>query len=190
MTGARETAYKAVITPVEGTILTVIRIVAETLVLNKQIITDFGNLFKIISDTAEKTLLKTPDLLPELKEANVVDSGGFGLCRIFEGMNVGYNQEENKPTASMTKKIAEISDNLKTKHNPTEKEKRFVDNNDGFGYCNEFIMDIGSKVHFNQKNKDRFDFNKFKKDLTKVGDSIVCVMDGNLVKVHIHSLNP
>jgi dihydroxyacetone kinase-like predicted kinase len=187
---AKEIAYKAVITPIEGTILTVIRVVSETLVMNKQIISNYNELFKVISDVAEKTLLKTPELLPDLKEANVVDSGGYGLCRIFEGMNVGYNLEESKPTKTITKKIEEISDNLNIKHNPTKSEKNFVDNNDGFGYCNEFIMDVGSKVHFGQKNKEKFNFELFKKDLAKVGDSVVCVQDGNLVKVHIHSINP
>jgi DAK2 domain fusion protein YloV len=190
--GAKETAYKAVITPVEGTILTIIRTVAETISLKLSIIKNLTDLFDLIVDSAEKALANTPNLLPELKEAGVVDSGGYGLCRIFEGMRAVLGEETASPKKEVTKSavneskkilpVAPVSNKVK--------ETKFEDNNEGFGYCNEFIMEIGSKVTHDQKDKEKFDFIYFKKQLAKMGDSMVCVVDDDLVKLHIHSPTP
>jgi dihydroxyacetone kinase-like predicted kinase len=190
--GAKETAYKAVITPVEGTILTVIRTVAETVSVKLSIIKNLNDLFDLITESAEKALANTPNLLPELKEAGVVDSGGYGLCRIFEGMRAVLG-EETSGAKKETAKAAPVESKTKTKAvfaAEKTKETKFEDNNEGFGYCNEFIMEIGSKVTHDQKNKEKFDFTYFKKQLAKMGDSMVCVVDDDLVKLHIHSPSP
>jgi DAK2 domain fusion protein YloV len=191
--GAKETAYKAVITPIEGTILTVIRTVAETVSLKLSIIKNIADLFCLVTDSAEKALANTPNLLPELKEAGVVDSGGYGLCRIFEGMRAVINEGSASPAKQTSKSFNEtkkIFDSTPSQDISKTKEEKFEDNNEGFGYCNEFIMEIGSKVTHEQKNKEKFDFTSFKKQLAKMGDSIVCVVDDDLVKLHIHSTSP
>ncbi|GMO15579.1 MAG: DAK2 domain-containing protein [Mycoplasmoidaceae bacterium] len=192
---ARETAYRAVITPVEGTILTVIRVVSETVVIKLPTIKSIVDMFDVICETAEKTLAKTPELLVELKEAGVVDSGGYGLCRIFEGMRLALDSSEGvkpkKPSSSnSSSKTIKINSPILSKIQTDNKIAGFVDNNDGFGYCNEFIMQIGSKVTYEQKKKEDFNQIEFKKELAKMGDSMVCVVDEDLVKLHIHSTSP
>jgi DAK2 domain fusion protein YloV len=186
---AKETAYKAVMNPVEGTILTIIRVVSEVIKAKQKTFKSIDELFDSVVETAEKTLLTTPELLPELKEANVVDSGGYGLCRVFEGMNQALDEEIGKTEVTKTKKIlvekTEEANNL-----PAVKKEEFKDNNEGFGYCNEFIIELGSRVTTKQKKKETFDLNYFKKQLGKMGNSIVCVVDENILKVHIHSEDP
>jgi len=188
---AKEIAYKAVIKPVEGTILTVIRIISETLNVNKTDYRDINSLFKNVIEIAEAALANTPNLLPELKEAGVVDSGGYGLCRILEGMYEALNElsgtkvsEQAKPT--QVEEATPVQKELLEK----EKQVEFKDNNEGFGYCNEFIMEIGTKVDSSQKNKSAFDLEYFRKKLSKMGNSLVVVQDDKIVKVHIHSTRP
>jgi DAK2 domain fusion protein YloV len=187
---AKDTAYKAVMNPVEGTILTVIRVVSEVVKAKQKTFKSVDEIFDTVVETAEKTLLTTPELLPELKEANVVDSGGYGLCRVFEGMNKALDEEIGKPDAGVkTKKV--LTQKIEEPNNlPAVKKEEFKDNNEGFGYCNEFIVEIGSRVTTKQKKKEAFDLNYFKKQLEKMGDSIVCVLDDNILKVHIHSPAP
>jgi DAK2 domain fusion protein YloV len=182
--GAKELSYKAVITPVEGTILTVVRMVAEALVVDEKKFTTIPQIFEYISNIAEKALAKTPKLLPALKEAGVVDSGGYGFCRIIEGMKDAIEMYTG------TKETTESNESNKKEISQNSKEKEFLDNNDGFGYCNEFIMTIGSKVEGSQKDKIKFNAEKFKKQLEKMGESIVFVRDENIVKVHIHTPYP
>jgi DAK2 domain fusion protein YloV len=118
-------------------------------------------------------------MLPALKEVGVVDSGGYGLMRFFSGMNEKIHGAMATPVKKSPKSPV---------------KKKFIDNfnddNEGFGYCNEFIMTIGQKVVLGQANKLPFDFSKFKSGLEKLGDSAVVVQDGNLIKVHIHTAYP
>jgi DAK2 domain fusion protein YloV len=176
---AKSLAYASVSTPVEGTILTVIRVIDEKLNKNVgkfQTITDF---FKFVVDEGEIILAKTPEILPELKEVGVVDSGGYGLVKFLTGM---YDALLNK----VGQKTELISKNVVNKQIVTS----LNDNNEGFGYCCEFIMMLNSKVSVYQKNKLDFDLEDFKNKLSKIGDSMVVVKDENVVKVHIHSLTP
>lgn len=175
---AKEVAYRSVATPVEGTILTVIRVVSEKLLEKSGTYVSVEQLFSDICLFAEDILAKTPDFLPELKNVGVVDSGGYGLCRLFEGMRNALDGKISEPLIKpQSKKQQKLVAN-------------FEDTNEGFGYCCEFIMQIKSKVSTNQDDKDDFDEQKFKNAMNKIGDSIVYVRDEDLVKVHIHSINP
>ncbi|GHU47169.1 kinase [Bacilli bacterium] len=182
---AKNTAYTALVTPVEGTILTVIRVTAEN--LNKRINTfkSIEDVMKVACKEAQAILLRTPEFLPELKEVGVVDSGGYGLCRFFDGMLLALKGNSSHPRKSAV---------TKTDINKIGTKKSFIesldDKNDGFGYCCEFIMILKSKVSLNQKNKGDFHLDDFKKQMSKIGDSLAVVVDDPIVKVHIHTVNP
>lgn len=185
---ATKVAYESMTTPIEGTILTVIRETSESLKqLDNKKITNIQSLFEIICKNAKVSLQKTPEILPDLKEAGVVDSGGYGLCCFLNGMNACLNQ---------TSEI--ISQKTHTKEEHAEghivDKKSFIENlrdkNEGFGYCTEFIMILKSKVTLEQKNKDDFDLSYFEKIMNKLGDSLAVVVDDNIVKLHIHTTRP
>ncbi|MDR1234511.1 MAG: DAK2 domain-containing protein [Mycoplasmataceae bacterium] len=178
---AKNTAYAAVASPVEGTILTVIRVTAEN--LNKQRnFKSIEDVMKTACKEAQKILLQTPELLRELKEVGVVDSGGYGLCRFFDGMLLALGKNVELDTA---KKIP---------LNKIEAKRSFIngleDSNVGFGYCCEFIMILKSRVSLKQSKKRDFDLASFKKELNSIGDSTAVVKEDDLVKVHIHTLTP
>ncbi|MDR0857122.1 MAG: DAK2 domain-containing protein [Mycoplasmataceae bacterium] len=178
---AKEVAYAAVATPVEGTILTVIRMTSDYLTENAASFKTIDAVLEATVKKSEEVLAQTPEMLKDLKEAGVVDSGGYGLVQFFKGMlkaisldeGKEYKEEENK---EIDKKKSIVS--------------TFADNNEGFGYCNEFIMTLKSKVTLAQKDKETFDLTDFKKQMGRLGDSMVVVVDDNLVKVHIHSAEP
>jgi DAK2 domain fusion protein YloV len=180
---AKTIAYNSVTSPVEGTILTVIRMIADGL---KKSLNSFKNINDVLEKAivvGEEALAMTPDLLPELKEVGVVDSGGYGLMRFIEGMYKSFDQADEKKIEK------EINNSVKRPVRNTF-IPAFVDNNEGFGYCCEFICSLGSKVEYNQKDKSSFDLKKFKSTLEKMGDSLVIVSDENIVKVHIHAISP
>ncbi|MCR5604535.1 MAG: DAK2 domain-containing protein [Lachnospiraceae bacterium] len=171
---AVETAYKAVMKPKEGTILTVARGIAEkaTELCNT---TDDMNIFiaELIKQ-GEAVLAKTPDMLPVLKQAGVVDSGGQGLVEILKGAYHAYLGNEmvfsisDEPMPGITsEKGYEVQAGFEIK----------------YGYCTEFIIML-DKV-FNAKNEQ-----DFKNYLESIGDSIVCVADEDYVKVHVHTNDP
>ena len=171
---AVETAYKAVMKPKEGTILTVARGVAEKATQLCTETEDMSEFIKLLVDEAEAVLQKTPDMLPVLKQAGVVDSGGQGLVEILKGAYQAYlgndiefsYSEEEKP-AITTEKSYEVQANFEIK----------------YGYCTEFIVML-DKV-FNTKNEQ-----DFKTYLESLGDSIVCVADEDYVKIHVHTNDP
>jgi DAK2 domain fusion protein YloV len=182
-TNAKTVAYTSVSTPIEGTILTVIRVTAENLNKNRAIFKTIPDVVQSAYDEANAILAKTPDFLTELKEAGVVDSGGYGLVCFIKGM---LNAITGK--TSTTQPISEtIANKVSAVNAPFP---NFKDNNEGFGYCCEFIMTLESKVALSQKDKDDFNLDKFKKELNKVGDSLAVVVDEKLVKVHVHSTTP
>lgn len=178
---AKETAYSAVNNPVEGTILTVIRETGEK--VSKKKYDSVNALFEDIVKEAKISLANTPKLLKDLKDAGVVDSGGYGLVKYLQGMleslSVKAESEEKLENEinDYSKKIIKINNS-------------FDDKNDGFGYCTEFIMIIGSRVSAEQAKKEKIMIDEFKKQLSKMGDSLVVVIDDNIVKVHIHSITP
>lgn len=183
-TAAKEFAYRSVATPVEGTILTVIRVVAEKLVEASGKFKDAVELFNFAHEEAKTILAKTPDFLIQLKEVGVVDSGGYGLTCFLEGMK---NAIANPNATESAEKDEDKEQPIKKQSNIN---KNFVDNNEGFGYCSEFILKLGSKVTADQAKKDKFDEAFFKKRIESMGNSFVYVRDDDIVKVHVHVIKP
>ncbi|MBQ9512584.1 MAG: DAK2 domain-containing protein [Lachnospiraceae bacterium] len=175
---AVETAYKAVMKPKEGTILTVAKGAAmKAGELLDEGVTDLEPFFAEVIRYAEEVLAKTPDMLPVLKEAGVVDSGGQGLIQVLKGAYDAYLGKEldltipegaSKGTATRMRAKAYDSD--------TETDIKF-------GYCTEFIILLERPL--NQKQET--DFRSF---LNSIGDSIVMVADDDLVKIHVHTNDP
>lgn len=162
------TAYKAVMKPTEGTILTVIRESAEHGMKISNEDMDLISFFEEIVSQANETLERTPEMLPVLKQANVVDAGGKGLMDILIGMLYYLT----------TKKIIEVSDEQIDVKNEKE-NKTFEDGDIKFGYCTEFFI----------KGKS-MNLESYKREIAGIGDSLIVVGDENLIKVHIHTNNP
>ena len=164
-------AYKAIMKPVEGTILTVIR--ESSWYAHHDFKSDpkisVEQYFKNLSRYMQESLQRTPELLPVLKEAGVVDSGGAGLCRIVEGFNMFF---DGKP-AIANQVTVELS-----------RSAQAAFENEEFGYCTEFIMRLSDKY------LKRFDENILKNKLAEIGESLVVVKDEDIVKVHVHTLHP
>lgn len=166
-------AYKAVMRPVEGTILTVIRESSEEAVKYVQEDMEIEDLFSYFVKEADKSLERTPELLPVLKEVGVVDSGGAGLLLVFTGFMAGLAGEEIKRI--------EIK-NEAQKDALVEVES---DSEDAYGYCTEFIfrLDPGKIKAFKEE--------RLRNELERLpGNSIVVVQDEDIVKVHVHTLKP
>ncbi len=169
---AKETAYKAVMKPKEGTILTVATGIADKATELAQQTDDLEEIIPEILACARDVLEKTPDLLPVLKEAGVVDSGGTGLVEVlsgaydaFLGKEIDYSSIEPGTRPSSVPVEAEDDEEIK------------------FGYCTEYIIET------EQEMTDEME-RSFKEYLSSIGDSIVCVRDDELVKVHVHSNDP
>ena len=169
----RETAYKAVMRPVEGTILTVIR--ESSVALGKKVKEGMSieKTLEILLKEATLSLNRTPELLPILKEVGVVDSGGSGLVRIIEGMYLAAKDEfvERDSKNVSGSSIAAMAASA------MEEEE--------FGYCTEFIMSLGP-----DSVKKIFNQNRFTEWLNSHGNSLVVVRDEDIVKVHVHTLTP
>ncbi len=169
---AVETAYKAVMKPKEGTILTVAREAAEEAAAAAGETDDFEEFGRRILDKAKEALDNTPNQLPVLKEAGVVDSGGTGLFMVLSGAyDCLMGKEVSYEAAAPTKSVAPIKITAET-----EAEIKF-------GYCTEFIIVL------NQPLKDD-QIDEFKEFLNGIGDSIVFVPDDEIIKVHVHTNNP
>jgi len=163
------TAYKAVMKPVEGTILTVARESTDAVLVNYENIDDVVELYEFIIAEMKKSLDGTPELLPVLKEAGVVDSGGQGLLYIYEGFLKALKGEEIELDDKAGVEVSGAH-NLDFDH-------------DEFGYCTEFIVRLDlEKAPFNET--------MFRQKLGDLGDSIVVVQDEDIVKVHVHTLTP
>lgn len=166
-----ETAYKAVMKPKEGTILTVARGAAEKAM---EIAEDCENLESFFADViaeAEAVLARTPEMLPVLKEAGVVDSGGQGLLEVLKGAFDGYLGKEIDLTFEKPKSGVSVK--------PVSAEESDIK----FGYCTEFIIML--EKEFPEKEE-----HAFKEYLMSIGDSLVVVADDEIVKVHVHTNDP
>jgi len=172
----KEVAYKAVMRPVEGTILTVIRESAE--VLYEQVNENWSieKCFEVLLKEARASLKRTPDLLPVLKEVGVVDSGGTGLVKILEGFEKAVKGN-----------VVEKSMATVTEVNQSQMAGASMDN-DEFGYCTEFLLRIPDNPEDN--NKKIFVEKRFTNVLATHGNSLVVVRDEEIVKVHVHTLIP
>ena len=170
MQKAVETAYKAVMKPKEGTILTVARVMYEKAqdVEDKE---DLDNLFQVILTSGDEALAMTPELLPVLKEAGVVDSGGQGLMTVMHGMVDAFNGLE------LNLDFIAPETNVQTVREPISTDDI------KFGYCTEFIVKL--EKEFTEEDED-----SMKEFLLSLGDSLVFVAGDNMVKVHVHTNHP
>lgn len=169
---ARDTAYKAVMKPKEGTILTVASGIADKAAQMAEETDDLEVFIPAIIKHAEQVLARTPEMLPVLKEAGVVDSGGQGLLEVvkgaydaFLGKEIDYSAIEPSQGVNAAKINTQETADIK------------------FGYCTEFII-------LTEKEFSGNDEQEFKAYLSSIGDSIVCVADEDVVKVHVHTNDP
>lgn len=173
---AVETAYKAVMKPKEGTILTVAKGAAKKareLCDNGE--EDLGVFFDAVINYADEVLLKTPEMLPVLKQAGVVDSGGQGLMQVLKGAYDAFLGKELDLTISDAKPAAGVSMAM-SMDAQAQADIRF-------GYCTEFIIMLNRNFNIKQEMD-------FKDYLESIGDSIVVVADDDVVKVHVHTNDP
>ncbi|MDI6618440.1 MAG: DAK2 domain-containing protein [Clostridiales bacterium] len=162
-----DTAYKAVMKPTEGTILTVARETADKAVELSKSINEIDLLMNNLVEYAQSVLDKTPEMLPVLKKAGVVDSGGMGLIYIYKGIQRALRGEDVK--------ISDIQPEAQEEH----VQETGVQQEIKYGYCTEFII----------KNTD-YDVQKFRQHMVPFGDSQVIVGDSGIIKVHIHTNDP
>ncbi|WP_226578626.1 DAK2 domain-containing protein [Halobacillus litoralis] len=179
--GGVTTAYKAVMKPVEGTILTVAREAAEASVELAENESDFIPFIEGVVEAAKKSLKGTPDLLPVLKEVGVVDSGGQGLVTIYEGFLANLKGEE-LPDIDETVSMDEM---VSAEHHKLAQD--FMNTEDiEFGYCTEFMV----KFEEDKLKENPYDEEAFRNQLSEIGDSLLVVSDEDLIKVHVHAEYP
>lgn len=172
--GGSDKAYKAVMKPVEGTMLTVARVTAEKSVKIANETKDFTGFFSRILDVAKDTLDNTPNLLPVLKQAGVVDSGGMGVLYIMMGAANALDEDFDLDISSFDAKDISLPS-----FSDTDSSQSIE-----FGYCTEFFI---KNLHPYIKDED---IEKLKQKLERFGDSIVVVGDMDLIKVHFHTNMP
>ena len=165
-----KTAYKAVMKPIEGTILTVARESAEAAGAKYETVETIVDLYDLVVNEMQISLNRTPELLPVLKEVGVVDSGGQGLLYIFEGFLKAFKGE----TIVLEAQTEATGESAQTALSSDEVE---------FGYCTEFIIRL-------DEERTPFKEDVFRGRLEKLGNSIVVVQDEDIVKVHVHTLTP
>nr|WP_279325927.1 DAK2 domain-containing protein [Bacillus sp. FJAT-47783] len=174
-----DSAYKAVMKPVEGTILTVAKDAAKkaiTIADSEKNITSF---MEQVLNEAKRSLEKTPELLPVLKEVGVVDSGGQGLVFIYEGFLAELKGEKVSGTPV---KMPSMNELVKAEHHKNVQSHLNTEDIE-FGYCTEFMVKF-------EDGKETFVEEKFREDLSKFGDSLLVIADEELAKVHIHAEQP
>ena len=172
-----EAAYKAVMKPKEGTILTVSRMIAEEAA---ELASRGANVYRLVDaviESGERALAKTPDLLPVLKEAGVIDSGGKGLLTIYRGFKLSLDGDEIPDLPEQAELEAPLSSAAAELEGVPEESIEF-------GYCTEFFV-----VHLNPAFQES-DLDVFRDHLMRLGDSVVVAYDADIVKVHVHSNAP
>lgn len=169
-------AYKAVTKPKEGTILTVIRVMAENAVSYAKKYDDFETFLKKVIDTGEEILKQTPEMLPVLKKAGVVDSGGRGILVIFTGFyRYIIGDEEGEYTFEDEQKPQTVDDVIADINKISDIE---------YGYCVDYMI-----IQMLKKTTEA-DIAKLREKLLEIGDSVICIGDLSLVKVHLHTNEP
>ena len=175
-------AYKAVTKPKEGTILTVIRAMADSSIKIAKKAEDLQDFFKQVLDIGEEALAMTPELLPVLKKAGVVDAGGRGLLIIFNGFLKIVTGDESEL------KLQADSDRMADGAVVSDGNSELIDYNSladiEFAYCTEFFI-----ININKKTTVA-DIDKLRETLMTLGDSVICIGDLNLIKVHVHTNQP
>lgn len=177
-----QTAYKAVMKPVEGTILTVAKDAAKKAVAVSQKETDVIAVMEAFVKEGQASLNRTPDLLPVLKEVGVVDSGGQGLLLVYEGFLAELKGEE-LPAALSTRQ--DMTDLVSAEHHKSIQS--FMNTEDiEFGYCTEFMV----KFEEDKLSQHPFSEDQFRHELSTFGDSLLVISDDEIAKVHIHAEHP
>ncbi len=180
MEAGTKVAYNAVSIPKEGTILTVVRMMSEFAAKNAGKLRDFETFLPAVIEEGDRALAKTPELLPVLKKAGVVDSGGVGLMTIMRGFQAALMGEE-------------IASDVPTDAAQQDPNDVFGDNSEiinmdlgdiQFAYCTEFFV-INLK-----KSTTLADIDKLKESLMGIGDSVICIGDLEMIKVHVHTNTP
>ena len=184
MAGA-QIAYKSVMKPTEGTILTVIREAASKANKVANQTDDVVELMAAVEDAAQKALNSTPDLLPVLKEVGVVDSGGQGLVFVLQAfyqvLSGDFNEEDMKAPDN-----AELDQMVKELHAGAQANTNLDPADIKYGYCTEVMVQIGKGTTYDHE----FDYDEFYKHLAQLGDSLLVINDDEIVKVHVHTENP
>lgn len=176
-----ETAYKAVMKPVEGTILTVAKDAAKKAVKEAKKSDDVLYIMKELVKESKASLNRTPDLLPVLKEVGVVDSGGQGLVTVYEGFLAVLEGRELPKVSVNAPSMGEL---VNAEHHKAQIHMKTEDIH--FGYCTEFMV----KFEENKIKNNPFDETNFRNELAEHGDSLLVVADDDVVKVHIHTEQP
>lgn len=173
-----KTAYKAVIKPVEGTILTVAKDTANEAEQVAQETDDLVEFMERVTKAAKKSLEHTPELLPVLKEVGVVDSGGQGLVIIYEAFLASLKGE---PLPEVDLDLVSMEDMVSAEHHKTHQD--FMSTEDiEFGYCTEFMV----KFEQNKLAEQPYNEEVFREELSALGDSLLVVSDDDFVRVHVH----
>jgi DAK2 domain fusion protein YloV len=177
-----ETAYKAVMKPVEGTILTVAKDAAKRAVAVAKKQPDIALVMEEVVKEAKASLKRTPDLLPVLKEVGVVDSGGQGLVYVYEGFLAELKGEK---VANVPAEQPSMQELVNAEHHKNAQSHINTEDIE-FGYCTEFMV----RFEEDKLKNNPFTEEKFREDLSRFGDSLLVIADEELVKVHIHSEQP
>ncbi|MDO7346890.1 DAK2 domain-containing protein [Bacillus stercoris] len=171
-------AYKAVMKPVEGTILTVAKDAAKKAMALAEKETDITALMTAVTEEAEASLNRTPELLPVLKEVGVVDSGGKGLLCVYEGFLASLKGEAVPQKAV----LPSLDDMVNAEHHKSAQSMMNTEDIE-FGFCTEVMVRL-------DQAKREFDEGTFRQDLSQFGDSLLVIADESLAKVHIHAEEP
>ena len=174
LVGGYQMAYRAVMDPVEGTILTVVREAAEKVLQEEPNLHSIEEVMDLYVKQAHETLARTPELLPILKEAGVVDSGGAGFIKIIEGMQMALNGQ------MLAEAEMQAAPSMPDFHVDNHSLENLQDIK--FAYCTEFIVKLFDPEKFNDV--------QIKKPLSQMGDSMVVVVMDDLLKVHVHTNQP
>ena len=181
-----ELAYSAVSKPKEGTILTVVRSMAEEAISVAKRNSDIEKMMTEVLAKGEETLAQTPDMLDVLKKAGVVDSGGFGLITLFKGLIMGYLNQE--VTGAEEYAVSISSKPQATDSDFPDDSELFVDYESlgelDFGYCTEFFI---TNI---KKRTTVTDIDRLRDYLNEIGNSVICIGDLSLIKVHVHTNSP
>lgn len=179
-----KTAYKTVMKPTEGTILTVVRESAQAGLNKIKETDDLVEIMHTIAEAAEESLKKTPDLLPVLKEVGVVDSGGQGLVFVLEAFDAALSGKEiskvdYKPDQAEVDQMVNAMDHESVQGKLDPKDIKYT-------YCTQMLVRIGKGKQVKQK----FDYDTFYNYLAKLGDSLLVLNDDSVVRVHVHTEHP
>ncbi|KRN34293.1 hypothetical protein IV36_GL000090 [Liquorilactobacillus mali] len=185
LTAGVETAYKAVMKPTEGTILTVAREAAKAANKAASESDDTVVVMEAAYEAAKKALATTPDLLPVLKEVGVVDSGGQGLTFVYEGFFDVLSGNKRAEDDAHQPSVEEMEEMVNAEHHKSVQSQLSTEDIK-YGYCTEIMVKLGAGRLVDSK----FDYDEFRNHLSEIGDSLLVIADDEIVKVHVHTEHP